>query len=246
MKDGKIIYRDGKVLVIDYIKNNEPAIEIEEYEYQDNITEVIKQENIIEELEILKKEIQNKIIERSNTTNYYSRMKKLLIKITIMLSIFCSIVFGYTAFIGGGRFNLINSILFGTIAGTALPSALCGYFISSSNRYSKKALKEKQGYELELEKLEKELTKNKNKLKEIRDIKIKELQDDFKNKKYTDNIHLEEYRKIRNQLMLYYEIGENENEFSNYYNKGILEEKLNKYYETDQIETIKTYFKGQK
>jgi len=60
------------------------------------------------------------------------------------------------------------------------------------------------------------------------------------------NIHLEKYKKIRRNLLIYRKIGENEKKFFEYYNNNILEEKLNDEYDHEEIEKIKTYFKNKK
>ena len=109
-------------------------------------------------------------------------------------------------------------------------------------------VKANNGYKLELNELNKELEKNNIYLKELKNNKTKKNLEASQERSKDDihNIHLEEYRKIKEQLMLYYEIGENEHKFNHFYNKGILDEKLSEFYEPQELETIKTYFKKKK
>lgn len=247
MKDGKIIYLDGKVLVNDFKKDSKNPVELKEYEYQDNIKELIKEENIVEELENLKNELSNKIIKRNNTINHYSSMKKMLLRIFVITAIIGSILLSGFAF-ANDSFNLISSILRGSVAGTSIPLFVCGFLILSSYNEKRYASKEKTGFELQLEEIEKELVKNKEILNQLQNNKSKENEQEAMNKK-TDNIHnihLEEYRKIRHKLWIYRELGENEDKFLKYYKNGTLEENLDETYEPEEIEKIKTYFKSKK
>ena len=247
MKDGEIIYLDGKVLVNDFKNNSKNPVELKEYEYQDNIKELIKIENIVEELENFKNKLSNKIIDRNNTINNYFSVKKFLLRIFIITAIIGSSLFSVISYIDHGL-NLITSILNGSIAGTSIPLFLCGFLTLSANKEKKYATEEKAGFELQLEELEKVLEKNKEILNQLKSDKSKENEIQAMNKKIDDirGIHLDDYRKIRDELMFYRELGENENKFSKYYNEGTLEYNLEEIYEPEEIEKIKTYFKSKK
>ena len=127
MKDGKIIYSDGKVIVNDITKDSKNPIELKEYDYQDNIEEILKTENIIEELKIEKENLKQKTNHNSDSIENLQKFKKMLINIIIIMAIIGSVLLSTTAFFNG-RFNLINSILFGSITGTSIPTLFCSFF----------------------------------------------------------------------------------------------------------------------
>lgn len=251
MKDGKIIYIDGKVLVNDFTKDSKNPVELKEYEYQDNIIEIIEQENIVEELENEKNKLNNIILNNFTTINNHEYLKKFLTVIWIgmpLLSTFLGFILSFNPSVIKPMFEIKQPWLFMGIVGTLITSIVVSLPFFTSKKYLKEAKNENKGFKLQLEELEKELEKNKEILNQLRNNKSKENQQQAIERKKDNihNIHLEKYRKIRRNLLLYREIGENENEFSQYYNNNILDEKLDDRYDAEEIEKIKTYFKSKK
>jgi len=250
MKDGKIIYIDGKVLVNDYTKNSKNPIELKEYEYQDNIIELMEQENIVEELENEKIKLNDRIQSNHVAIKSYERAKKILTAIWIGMPLFAAFL-GFLM-----SFNSSATPLFGIkqhwlsmgITGTIITSLVVSFPFSLFKSFFNDAKKYNNGYKLQLEELEKELEKNKDKLNKLKNNKSKKNEQQAMSKKTDDihNIHLEKYKKIRRNLLIYRKIGENEKKFFEYYNNNILEEKLNDEYDHEEIEKIKTYFKNKK
>ena len=121
-------------------------------------------------------------------------------------------------------------------------------FLVSTIKERKNIIKRNNGYKLELEELEKELIKSKDQLSKLKADKTKNNQKVKESTRYVDihNIHLEKLREIRNHLILYYQIGENEKKWLKYYNEGALAEKLNEQYYSKDIEKVKTYFRSKK
>lgn len=250
MKDGKIIYLSGKVLVNDYSKDTENFVELKEYEYQDNIIEILAQENIIEELENRKKELNNRINKNYEAIKDNKNAQKTAIALWIGVPIFCAIL--GTVLSPG----LTSVSLFG-IKQAWLSMATFGFMVTTFvNGFSFIALKQnlkilkswKKGYEFESMQLEKELENSKEILKQLRNNKSRENEQQAMTKKTDDihNIHLDKYRKIRRNLLVWREIGENEKELIQYYNNNMLDEKLADSYEKEEIEAVKTYFKNKK
>jgi len=246
MKDGKIIYLDGKVLVNDYSKNVENFVELKEYDYQDNLIEILGQENIVEKLENEKKELNNEINNNYKGIKANKSSQKSLIPMSIAMIMFCSLLGFISPSIS--LFGIKQAWLSMGIVGFISSAVINGLTFISLKQSLKFLKRWKNGYELQLAELEKELEKNKEVLNQLRNNKTKENEKEAMAKKTDDihNIHLEKYRKIRRSLMVYREIGENENQLLEYYNKDILNEKLNACYEPDEIEKIKTYFKNKK
>lgn len=250
MKDGKIIYLGGKVLVNDYSKDNKTPAELKEYEYQDNIIEVLEQENIVEELENKKNELYNSIIENANSIKANKSSQKSLIALWIGFPLF-------TALLGliispnvttATLFDIKQLWLSMGIVGAFSATFINSFAFLGLKQSLKHLMRCKKGYELQLKETKKELEKNKEILNQLRNNKSKENEKEAMSKK-TDNIHnihLEKYRKIRRLLMVCREIGENESQLLEHYNNNTLDEKLNDSYEKEEIEKIKTYFKSKK
>lgn len=241
MKDGKLIYIDGKVLVNDFKKDSKNPVELKEYEYQDNIKELLKQENIIEKLENEKTYINNRILNNYTTINKFTYANRILTVMWIFLPLFFSFLGCLMSF---DIQQLLSLSIFSTIITTI---GIIGPFNIFKN-ILKAATKSNNGYKLELEELEKELVKNKEILNKLQNNNSKENEQEAMNKKTEDihNIHLEEYNKIRNELLFYREIGENNNKLLKFFNNGTLEENLNQIYDLNEIEKIKIYFKSKK
>lgn len=246
MKDGKIIYLDGKVLVNDYSKNVENFVELKEYDYQDNLIEILGQENIVEKLENEKKELNNEINNNYKGIKANKSSQKSLIPMSIAMIMFCSLLGFISPSIS--LFGIKQAWLSMGIVGFISSAVINGLTFISLKQSLKFLKRWKNGYELQLAELEKELEKNKDKLNKLKNNKSKKNEQQAMSKKTDDihNIHLEKYKKIRRNLLIYRKIGENEKKFFEYYNNNILEEKLNDEYDHEEIEKIKTYFKNKK
>lgn len=250
MKDGKIIYLGGKVLVNDYTKDVKNFVELKEYDYQDNIIEVLEQENIVEELENKINELYDGICKNEEAIKDNKNAQKTSIGLWIGLPLFTALL----GFIISP--NVTNVSLFGIkqlwlsmgVVGAFSATVINSFTFLGLKQSLKHLMRCKKGYELQLKETKKELEKNKEILNQLRNDKSKENEEQAMAKKTDDihNIHLEKYRKIRRSLMVCREIGENENQFLEYYNNNILDEKLNDSYEPEEIEKMKTYFKSKK
>ena len=250
MKDGKIIYLGGKVLVNDYTKDVKNFVELKEYEYQDNIIEILSQENIVEELENKKIELDDNIIKNANSIKANKSSQKSLIALWICFPLFTSLL---------GLIispNVTASTLFGIkqlwlsmgIVGVFSATFINSFAFLGLKQSLKSLIRWKKGYKLQLLEVEKELEKNKEILNQLRNDKSKENEEQAMSKK-TDNIHnihLEKYRKIRRSLLVCREIGENESKLLEYYNNNTIDEQLANSYDPEEIEKIKTYFRSKK
>lgn len=188
-----------------------------------------------------KSRINNKILNNYTTINKFTYANKILTVMWIFLPLFFSFLGCLMSF---DIQQWLSLSIFSTIITTI---GLSGPFIIFK-RTLKVATKSNNGYKLELEELEKELVKNKEMLNQIKKNKLKENKQEAMNKKIESihNIHLEEYNKIRNELLFYREIGENENKLLKFFNNGTLEENLSEIYDLNEIEKIKIYFKNKK
>jgi len=236
MKDGNIIYTDGKVFIDNY-NLKEGTLEVQEREYQDNIKEIIKTENFIEELENLKIQIENDINENIGLIESFNGGKKTYIKMWIGATIFAGIL------------SLVfspNMIITSTLAMSLLSTSFFGFFYYLDKQRVKFAKKEIKCFQLQLEELEIELNNNNLLLKELENNKTKTNQKESEEKKYDNinNIHREKCKQIKKQLYLYRHIIFNEKEFLKYYNEDKLDDKLKEEYEPEEIVTIKKYFKS--
>lgn len=247
MKDGKIIYIGDKVLVNDYRQDSDNNIVLKEYDYQDNIIEILTQENIVEELENRKIELNNNIIKNAKSIKSNKSTQKTLIYLLFAMTIFTALLGAVTS-PDISFFGIKQAWLSMGIFGFISAFVINGFAFLGLNQNLKFIKRWKKGYELELEELEKQLEKNIEKLNQLRNNKSKANEKAAMSRKTDDihNIHLEKYRKIRRLLMVCREIGEKEKEFFEYYNNNTLDEKLANGYETDEIEKIKTYFKSKK
>lgn len=219
------IYKNGKIKTIDYnIIKKELT-----YDYQDNINEILKTENIIEFLkkdkEIIKRDINNIKKQIKNNKKNIESIKNIWGFISILLTLFIlkDITLFYTLFI-------INSCIFLT------PILV----FTDINRIHKKIL---NGNCTELEKIEKESKEYKEKLKELYENKtITETEIKKQENKVNYIKYKEELKDLKDCLRIYFCIGSNETKFKKYYDKNILDKKLNKEFNINERKLIKRYF----
>lgn len=236
MKDGNIIYTDGKVFIDNY-DLKEGTLEVQQREYQDNIKEIIKIENLIEELQDSKIKLENDINVNTELIESFNDGKKSYIKLWIVATIFAGIL------------SLVfspNMIITSTLAMSLLSTSFFGFFYYLDKQKVKFIKKENKCFQLQLEELETELNNNNMLLKELENNKTQKNQKEAEEKKYDNinNIHREKYKQIKKQLYLYKHIIFNEKEFLKYYNEDKLDDKLKEEYEPEEIATIKKYFKS--
>lgn len=225
----KYIYKDGKINAVDY---NIIGIDIS-YEYQDNIGEILKTENIIEFLEKNKNVIKRDIRELCNSIKRNNKKMDLLEKILVINSIVSAL------------FLVLNPIIF--ISFYVLTLGICLVYLSVFSSINNKYIKIINGNRLELKELEKELVKNKKYLiklyknKAITEEKIKGIENKVNFVRYREYL-----KELRKYLKMHFYIGSNEKEFEKYYKDGSIDKKLEKEYDNDEIKLIKKYFDNKK
>lgn len=219
------IYKDGKVLVID--ENNKKR----EIPYTDNIDDILIKENIIEEIEIKIKELEDS---KNNFQYNYSKLATYYPFITCMFMLLTFPIIGIS-FDFSIKLNLIYTLITG---GIFIPfGALLSYV---SHKDQMEYIKIQNGRENELEFLKNRLLKEKEKLEELNNNKTnnKEKKDTYSSK--VDSI--EELKKLRSYINLYYDLGYNEKKYYNYYGQGKLNNKLKKEYSEQGIKLANEYF----
>lgn len=223
------VYLNDKIVVTEEKENR---INFKIYEYSDNIEDILVVENILESLNKEKIHI-NKLINEEN--NFIHPKLNTLLKLvgfsTLIFCIFVTIPFGIIETILVSFFIILSQILL----------KCC---VNSNDKYTKNKI---NGFKLELDKIIETEEKYKKLLNELNNNKtksdIKNIEEMKKDKKIMYKQKLEE---IKILLLMFREIGFNENLFEKYYKKGILDNKLNKTYTENEIQIVKQYFKDKK
>ena len=227
MKD-KFIYKDGLIYTND--KKNKKVEEFKTYKYQDNISDILATENVLEYLENNK----NNIL-KNNTkilNKYIKTQERTMIFFAII--IFCLLL--SIPFI-----NLLNVII------SILSILLCGgalYFLA--NRIEKNFDKKKNYNFGKLDKINEEININLKKLLELDMNQKKELEDNYKDKGVVKVNYKEKLIELRELIELYGHIASNKDKYQKYYDKGIIDKKLHKEYNEEERKLIKTYFDDKK
>lgn len=235
------IYVDGTLIIED--ENFKKTI----IDYTDNFEEVLKQENLVETMENKKidlKEKLNNCLEKKK--NYKLDIKASFISY-ILMNLF--IYFVYFMMYGSNpilidtpRFGVIDYKIFHNLFLTSMVTLICGYTSIKGCLKYKKAIKNESAIDSELEFLEYQLEKEKEKLEELNDkknvvwptmgIKISKIDD----KKLLEN--------LKKQLEFHYNLGYNSQKYYKYLENGILEEKLkDKNYTEEEIKCVSEYLK---
>ena len=219
MKDG-YRYIDGKIEIADYSNNG--MRELEYRHYQDNIEEILITENTIEELYKMKDEKEKYI----NETYYLIYEYKDEIKACLKCILLSTIVFG-------GLFSiLINLLLSINNLITIIFSSII--FSILLNKYHILPLKEKikdltksiNGNKLVFETIKKEISKNKEKLKELKDNLIRDKESEIMNdSSYKQLNYVDKIKELKKEIELYYYIGAYGNEIIENCKNNTLEEK---------------------
>lgn len=218
MKDG-YRYVDGKLEITDYSDNG--IRELEYRHYQDNIEEILTTENTIEELYKMKEEKETSIDEK--------QYKIYKCKMEIYGCIWCIIL---STIVFGGLFSVILNLLLAiNNLITIIFSLIMFSFVLNKTNISPE--KEKiedltrtiNGEELVLETIKKEITKNKELLKVLKDDMVRDKENEIKNdSSYKQLNYVQKLEELKKEIELYYYIGAYENEMIENYKNDTLEE----------------------
>ena len=239
-------YIDGKAIIRD--ENDNQVLT----DYYDNIGEVLAQENVVENIEERIKIIEDKIkfIENWNTKNIKKKYYFILL-CTILI-----IVFGVPAiFYLFGNIGVYTNIIktsFGPMNEALMYIAIfSAFFVTSVSiaelsfcKIYKNILKERDGLNIELEFLKKQIVKEREKLNLLSREKVSSKKDySFKSFTVNDTEKMQELDKSSN---LYFDLGFNMDKYYGYYRKGKLSAKLRKSYDANRIEAANEYFERNK
>ena len=219
--------RDGKVIVVNYDEDN--LVTETEREYQDNIDELLKAENMEEHLCNLVSKYENEI------DNYERKISR------------CSIN------IGNGRIIIFGGTMMGALFCVAFSSwipVLVGFlgsfvfskltFISPSKKDIKKYKKEIKATELILEGIKEEQQKNQRDLRRLRNDNKVEKEDIDSNYRQFDLIELS---RMDDYLELWGYVGKNEDDLLWYDEQGCMYRNLEDDFTMDEIKTLRRILK---
>lgn len=237
MKGSYKVLENGKIKVRDY--DNHGNLTEYEYDFQDNIEQILKEENVKEYLEKELIELEEKVF-----SNEYAIKRNKNINLTYGLSaIAVTIFFGILSY-----YLQINSMIGGSWKIITCGSTLIGLtmftpLIWFSEKCNKKFSNVINGCKIEIEEIKKQLEKTNNNIKKLqnnkfntKDQEIKYISGDIKVSS------TEQLKNLKNYLLNFYSLGLHENELSEYYQQGILDKVLKKEYDEDEIEIIKKHF----
>jgi len=215
--------RDGKVVVINYDNNNN--VNEEEREYQDNIEELLKAENIEEYLDKLKDDYDKKI--KESKKKYKSSSESIIIMICIVIMF--TLIFGLSL-----SLSLTSFIpLIVTFLGSSLASLL---ICIPSIRNMVRSRKEIRGSELSLEGINEEIQKNQRDLRRLRN-------DNKVEKEYIDSDYrqfdLKPLEEMEEYLKLWEYIGENEKYYVSRMKRGMIDKDWEEELDKPQLKALK-------
>ena len=230
------IYLDGKIIVSDENENKSLR------EYSDNLEEILIQENIIETME-------NRIQELENMTNI-NKINKRYIPLTLpilLLSIYILLPAIFPLFFGNNVSNVLIDSIFGSVTFinfvkislsiACIPLGTIGEL--ANYKAHKNNIKDETGNVSELEYLKKQIIEEKEHLSKLKQDKSKINENKkFRSVRVND---IEELKKLKSYLELYYDLGYNDEKYYNYYKQGKLVKKLKKHYTNNEIELAKKY-----
>lgn len=230
------VYKDNKIIAADLVENAGTEVQ---YDYQDNIEEIMKTENILEYLETEKVELTKKI------NNLNKRIKKNNKSLSHYLAIW--VYYSFMS-IGLGTFiGIISNIWIVTWILPLLITIIYSIFIIFTVINTNISIRHQKCHQLELEKIEEKIKENETLLETLRidkrvsETKINEIKNKFNYVKYKEKLN-----KLKKYLETYRLIGKNIELYNKYYKKGILEEKLNNSLAEEQIKLIKKYIECNK
>ena len=218
--------RDGKVIVVNYDENNE--VTETEREYQDNIDELLRAENVEEHLNKLVSQYQIDI------ENYEKNISDLDINISCGYAIICALTF-----IGLLLCYLTSWIpLLVGFSGSLIFSNV--KFIIPSKRKIKRAKNEIRALEFILEGINEEQQKNQRDLRRLRnDVRV-EKEDIDSNYRQFDLVELS---RMNDYLELWGYVGKNEEDLLWYDQQQCFYKKLDGKFRDDEIRTLRRILK---
>lgn len=237
------IYLDGKVVIEDEDGNKRLT------DYSDKLDEILIQENLIETMEDNLSEIEQEIIDTSDTIR---KKKKSFYFMPIYGIAFISFIYLLFNNFTASSFELLNMPflkIFGyNITGgfilTAFSSITCASFLLFDCLEYKKLKRYSNGLTSEKDKLAECLSREQQKLNKMNESKNNIIKSEqFFVKQVDDNATLDE---LESYLQLYFACGYNEDIYANYYINGILQKKLGRYYSKDRLDEIESYLKESK
>ena len=222
MKDG-YKYRDGKVIVVDYDQWNTKREE--ERKYQDNIEELLMAENVRDYLIDYENKVNISIEKNNREIKEWKSERALRIVVMFFVTILVGMIVG-----------TITSILF--IVSALICSVITIKLVTSCNKIIKKYEKEIAGFNLTLEGIGEELEKNKINLRKlINDDRVD--CENIKGRNYVQLNYVEELKKLKDYLQLWYVVGEDEEKLLRYDKRDKLYTKLEKDFEQEDIKTLR-------
>ena len=223
----KYNYAFGDVTVYDHIKG-----EIS-YKYQDNIDEILKVENIIEYLLNSSCTLKAHTISLEKNIKKYNNILKSIDRLWNILSVINIFFIPISAIVSLIIFILLSSSLF-----------LSHIIIGRTNNILEKSL---NGHKLELEIINDELIKNREKLNLLYQDKAKTSE---KQKEFVKKVNIVEYKeeleKLKEYLQRYFEIGKKLNKYENYHKKNTFDEKVGNDLNESEIKLVKRYLNNNK
>lgn len=215
----------------------------------DNLSEILIQENIIEELENNKEELTTTILELQNKLKIMKDNYKFFKNISRVLCV----VFPLLLYVISDKYGLSNLVLtnFGNLPISIFLSGVISLvgigFLDSVLLAWKSDIKidEKKigGNEKQYEYITKELAKQKELLEKLHNEKEKIKTNDSHELEITKINDKDRLNDLEYYMDLYYNLGYNYDKFLKYYNNGILREKMGKRYTYEKKELIENYFK---
>ena len=211
-------------------------------EYYDNLDKVLVQENVIEEME-------ERIQDLTKKSKIYPVEKKKYTPYIFYFAVASVLAMPIVVGLLTGTNPYLESIdtVFGTV-NVALYHSLCtGVFglplaslVTIADYLNYKDIVEKgKGINSELEFLKNQIEKEKENLINLKDAKTNDnLSEEILPKKVDD---LQQLKILRNNLELFYDLGNNDKKYYRYYQKGKLDKKLHKKYGTVDVDLVKEY-----
>ncbi len=227
---------NGKVIISDENGNHK------EYDYMNNINEILVKENVIENIEDRIKAL-NKIIKDYDQKNSaYKILFGALIGALTSSTLVIWTLTGQNPFTASmdtvyGSIDLLKAT--GMISTGVMPFA--ALFAADEHYKYKISIKKKDGIISEIKFLYKELKIEKSNLRTLKkENTIRTSLPEEKSEIVNDKQKLDE---LKEKSKLYFMLGYNNKKYNNYYNKNKLDEKLKNTFNEDEIKIAKDYYK---
>jgi len=214
--------RDGKVITINYDEDNRKLEK--ERSYQDNIEELLMAENVEEYLISYKSNMYDLISKNENEIREWKAERNGR-----------RLVIAFVTFFSSAIFACFKSIF---IVGVILLACIFSKkFVSPCTKIIKELESEIDGAELTLEGIKEQIDKNKVELRRLEnDVRVEkeDISSEYKQLNY-----VEELKKLKEYLELWYVTGMNEKKFLEYIENEVLEENINEDFCANDVETIR-------